>query len=184
MIYTKSFYSITEVSSLLGVSRPTIYKWIEDGKIQALHYSARIVRISAECLRQLHQEVSKSKEAKATEKKEQLIKADEAIKTLNISPAWFYKRTKQLGITPVKKEGVYSLYDAKQIRLAFIRRDAHSDIKSWYTAAELAQSTGMKLSSIYEYCHDHQIPRKKEGKRVNISKVHWDRARAHINDNK
>lgn len=42
----RTYWTVPEIAERLRVSRPTVYRWIEDGTLKANKPSARTVRIS------------------------------------------------------------------------------------------------------------------------------------------
>jgi excisionase family DNA binding protein len=53
----------------------------------------------------------------------------------------------------------------------------YADITEWYTVAEITEKFGVSQQYVYEYTSDHKMPKKREGKAVFISKLHWDKSR-------
>jgi len=104
MIEGRKYYSISEASRLLGVSRPTIYAHIKSGEILAVRISPRTIRIPAEGLtaklvrytpapssiKDIHRVIDK------------MITRDEALEKYDISQQWFYKKIKAAGIKAMR----------------------------------------------------------------------------------
>ena len=44
-LVSQEYLSITDMATLIGVSRPTVYKMIADGRLEAVRFSNRIVRV-------------------------------------------------------------------------------------------------------------------------------------------
>ena len=93
-----------------------------------------------------------------------------------ISDSGMYQVLKRCGIKP-HKIGTMSFFDKDEMYRVFHKEELEG-VNEWYTFAELTESTGMKLATLYDFCSKYNIPRKrdKDGRGL-ISKKHWDRAR-------
>ncbi|MDD4142549.1 MAG: helix-turn-helix domain-containing protein [Bacteroidales bacterium] len=171
----KDYLSISQASTLLGISRPTIYKLIKDGKLQTQRISERITRIRRTELEQFSNNTSTTQSTETEDDKENLITKREALETYGISEAWFFKKLKSKNISPAIINGK-GYYPAVTVKLLFSKKK-YSDISEWYTTAQIAEKFGLTKQYIYEYTSEHRMPKKKQGKETLISKIHWDRSR-------
>lgn len=173
----KEYLSITEASMLLGISRPTLYKMISNRGIKTIRLGRRTVRIKRSDIEDAATEYApiNATISEVKDKKVTLTTRDETMQKFNISMGWFYQKIKIEKITPVIIDGK-QYYDNKQINRIFAK-ETHPEILLWYTAIELAEKHNITKEHVFEYAHDHNIPKKKVGRETLISKEHWDKAR-------
>ena len=91
---TKPQLSISDAARLLNVSRPTIYRLIDEGTFSPIRIRARSVRIPREQLQNL---IPESK-ADSVNPPDKVISKDEALTRYGISETWLYRKTRALGI--------------------------------------------------------------------------------------
>jgi excisionase family DNA binding protein len=173
--------SLTDAAALLGVSRPTLYKLLEDRKVELLRITKRTIRVRKSDLSKLY--LNGSKELlpintpipEIRKAKEEYISIPEAVQQFKISLTWFYKKVKTARIEPAIIEGK-SLYPLKPIQKLFAKKQ-YAEIGEWCTVNEIMEKYGVSKQCVYEFTSDHKIPKKREGKTVLISKYHWEQSR-------
>ena len=173
--------SLTDAAALLGISRPTLYKLLEDRKVELLRISKRTIRVRKSDLTNLYQNTPEklipinTPIAEISKTREEFITVAEALKQFKISNTWFYRKIREREITPITIKGT-AHYPTKTLRKIFAK-EQHKEIAEWYTVAEIAEKYNVSKQYIYEYTSDHKMPKKREGKEVLISKYHWDKSR-------
>ncbi|MCQ2608408.1 MAG: helix-turn-helix domain-containing protein [Bacteroidales bacterium] len=165
----EAFLSISDAARLLHVSRPTMMNIIKTKCICVHSSSKRMKRINKEDLLQ-----ACSKEISAPIVKEtNLISVKEALEKYKISITWFYHKIRPANLTPIKIKGV-AFYDAEDLKkLLYVKQ--HVEIRDWYTVSQIVEQFNLKRPRVYEILTDNkEIPRKRVGKDILISKKHWD----------
>ncbi|MDR1679688.1 MAG: helix-turn-helix domain-containing protein [Prevotellaceae bacterium] len=176
-LLSQEFLSISETAELLSTSRPTIYKMIASGKLNAIRISERVVRIKRSDLEKIQVAIIpiNTPIAEINKAKEEFISVAETLKKYNISNSWFYQKVKKADIQHTYIDG-RKLYSRKEIHKLFAKKE-YTEYAEWYSVAEIMEKFGVSQQYIYEYTSDHKMPKKREGKNVLISKHHWDKSR-------
>jgi excisionase family DNA binding protein len=173
--------SLTDAAALLGVSRPTLYKLLEDRNIELLRISKRTIRVKKSDLSKLYQNTHEKLApintpiAEINKTKDEYITIAEALEQFKISLTWFYKKIKTVEIQPITINSK-TLYPLKSLNKLFTKKQ-YADIAEWYTVSEIMEKFGVSKQYVYEYTSAHKMPKKKEGRGVLISKYHWDKSR-------
>lgn len=180
-LLSQEFINITDAATLIGVSRPTVYKMIEDGRIEAVRFGERIVRIKVASLSNPAAPVLREKpKTQFAVSKDNLISKNQVMEEYQISDTQFYRLIKPHSLQAIYIDGL-SYFSEPKIR-KILDKGQYPDIKEWYTMAEVVESSKMKPNSVSDFCKTHSIPRKKDGIHVLISKKHWDAARGNDKD--
>lgn len=164
----KELLSISAAARFLGVSRPTIYAYIKEGKLSPIRKSDAIIRIP---MSQLTQTEHKTTTIPDEGTKGFITKA-EAIRKYKISETWFHRRIKERHIKSIRI-GAKSYYEASTVHLLFKKED-HPEVQGWYTSAELAVREGITRKHICATAHKLGIPVKRAGSVCYIAKEAWD----------
>jgi len=173
--------SLTDAATLLGISRPTLYKLLNDKNIELLRISQRTIRVKQSDLLSLYQSVPvpiapiNTPITEVSKAQEDYIRVPEALLQFNISLALFYKRIRIAQIRPTIINGK-TLYPLKPLKKIFAQKQ-YADITEWCTVNEITEKYGVSKQYIYEYTSDHKVPKKRAGKVVLISKYHWEQSK-------
>lgn len=174
------YLSITDAATLLGISRPTLYKFIKEHNVEVNHIGARTLRIRRSDLEQYikpQEQIAAPEEVKAISRAG-LISKKEAIEIYDISEAYFYKKLKIARLPQTIIEG-RNFYPKAKLDLIF-KKNKYPDITEWYTVDEVIEKFTLTRQSVYDYLVNHPMPRKRDGRICLVSKSHWDAARAKI----
>ena len=177
-LLSQEFVSITDAATLIGVSRPTVYKMINDGRLESVKFGDRLIRVKVASILSpgmAGNNTTMPDRTEAVPSRDNLISKAEIISKYHISEAGFYKRMKAEGMESVIVNG-RAHYPLNRIRRIYENK-LLDNIKEWYTVDVLRSITGMEPGSIYDFCHTHSIPRKRQGRIVLISKADWDKAK-------
>lgn len=166
---SKEFLSISEAARVLGVCRPTIYRYIKCGSLTPVRKSEGVVRISREQLLRSEQRV----ESLPTLDVSDYITKAEVLKEYGISETWFHRSIKEKGVKSVRV-GVLSYYPSAEIERIFHKKEEYPDVKEWYTSEELSRIEGLSRKYICALAHKLAIPVKRAGAVCYISKEGWD----------
>ncbi|NQU51023.1 MAG: helix-turn-helix domain-containing protein [Bacteroidetes bacterium] len=175
-IKDKDTLTISETASYLGISRRTVYNWLNNGTIKGTRLSNRKVLFLKEDL------LSTLRNNKAYERPTptecipiiEFYTINEIKDKYNIGTTWVYKiirenkipKTRIGGKTNVSKKHIESYFKTK-------RADV-STITIWYTIKEAQDKYHLSHDQVYNRVHDYDIPKKRMGKFVKISKLHFD----------
>jgi excisionase family DNA binding protein len=173
--------SLTDAAALLGISRPTLYKLLNDRGVELLRISKRTIRVKKSDLLNLYQNQPEKPApintpiAEISKKQEEHITVAEALQLFKISNTYLYNKIRAKQIQPVIIKG--KAHYPKNILQKLFAKKQYADITEWYTVAEITEKFGVSQQYVYEYTSDHKMPKKREGKAVFISKLHWDKSR-------
>ena len=93
--------SLTDAAALLGISRPTLYKLLDDRNIELLRISKRTIRVKKSDLSNLYQKTPEklipinTPIAEINRIQEEYVTVAEALKQFKISNTWFYRKIRE-----------------------------------------------------------------------------------------
>ena len=167
----KTHLSISEAAHFLGVSRPTLYARIKEGEITPLRVSSRTVRIPIE---QLQADTSLTPQPSKGDFSV-LISKEDALERYNVKSAWLYRKLKAEGIRAKIIKGKAYL-PKKDLDRMFPPKPTYNP-DEWYNAADITKSEGLSRKTISGIVRIKNIPHRREGRTLLISKKDWDKAR-------
>ena len=178
----QEFLSIKETADLLRISRPTVYAKIRAGELEVIEFSERIHRIPREQVVRLQKGLSPSPMVTtnpASIAKTHITKA-EIYEKYGIGETWFHRKIKGKGIKPLRFGHTYYYPRAIIHKLFYV--EEYPEITEWYTSDELSERDGISRKYICDFARSHNVPKKKQGQVLLISKVDWDREKTTIPD--
>ncbi len=176
LLKDKEILNITEAAQLLRVSRQTIYNWLNDGIINGKRISNRKVLI-------LKSDIIKKLEANLVYEKAQPIESKaitefyttkEVMDKYEIGQSWLYMLIKREKFPKIQIGGKTHLSKMHIDNYFKKRRDAVSNIKEWYTVPDIQAKYNLTQDQIYTRVSTYKIPKKKDGRSIQISKLHFD----------
>jgi excisionase family DNA binding protein len=172
--------SLTDAAALLGISRPTLYKLLNERGVELLRISKRTIRVKKSDLLNLYQNQPQKSLPINTpitgiNQKQEYITVAEALQLFKISNTYLYNKIKEKQLQPLIIKGK-AHYSKNALQKIFAKKQ-YADIAEWYTVAEIMEKFGVSQQYVYDYTSDHKMPKKREGKTVFISKPHWDKSR-------
>lgn len=169
------YVTIAAAARILHVSRPTLYKMIERGDIHLVKLGPNTNRIDLHCFTDQRNsfppaktgskklEEERKKYMTAREAAEKFKKDEKTIKSLateaGVPQAWFD------GKAHFGRKGLEKLFPGE--------KEKHD----YLTVAQLAEECGISKQTVYDFIHDHKLPRKREGRTVLIDREVWNKAR-------
>lgn len=169
------YVTIAAAARILHVSRPTLYKMIERGDIHLVKLGPNTNRIDLHCFTDQRNsfppaktgskklEDERKKYMSAREAAEKFKKDEKTIKSLaveaGVPQAWFD------GKAHFGRKGLEKLFPGE--------KEKHD----YLTVAQLAEECGISKQTVYDFIHDHHLPRKREGRTVLIDRKVWNKAR-------
>lgn len=173
----KEFVSLSEAARLLDISRPTLYKKIEDEGIEVVDLGPRTKRIRVADLLATSGKSAPSDQPfpQIGKPKGDYVSVQEAMEAFGMNRAHLYRWTKDTDIQSVTYKGkaYYKLSELK----AIILPNLQEEISDWYTVEEIMQKFGLSKQYVYDLVSELQIPKRRRGKNSLISRFDWDRAR-------
>lgn len=165
---SKDLLSISAAARYLGVSRPTIYKYIEEGKLSPIRKSDAVIRIP---MSQLQLSEDKTQQLPSVDATGYMTK-EEVMRKYDISETWFHRRVKAKGVKSVRM-GAKSYYQATVMRQLFHKEEV-PDTTGWYTSEELAIREGISRKHICATARKLGIKVVRGSKVSYIDREGWD----------
>lgn len=174
-ISEKDVFTVSEASQYLSVSRRTIYNWLNEGKIKGKRISDRKVLILKSNLISYLEDCDDYYHP-AT--KEEVISESytykDIIEKYKVSLSWIYIIVERSGLKKTKRSGIIYL-SKEDVDDYFINYNREiKNITEWYSMDEVVEKYGMTRDAVYGKCKTYNVPKKKEGRFVKISKKHFD----------
>ncbi len=164
----KALLSISEAAKFLGVSRPTIYTYIKEGKLTPIRKSSAIIRIPVEQLTSTEQKTEQLPSLDVTA----YLTKKEILKKYKISETWFHRRIKEKGVKSVRI-GARSYYEAVAAHHIFHKEDKF-DTTGWYTSDELALREGITKKHLCTIARRLGIKTQRGNTTTYIDREGWD----------
>ena len=175
-IKDKPFITITEAALYLGVTRPTLYSYLKKGELKASRLGGKFL-LRKEDIDELFNHPTEfriqSKERTAIT---EFYTTAEVKEKYNVKDSWIFVVAKKHNIPRTFNRGK-TYWSKKHIDNYFAKKAADPEITEWYSVAEIQETFGMTLASIYSLASANAIPKKKEGRVVYYSKKHFDIAK-------
>lgn len=177
MLASKEYVSISDAARLLDVSRPTIYKILRDNGIEPLRFGARTLRVRIADLVDARNTYSplNTPFPEIQKLKCGYVTISDAAKIFNMSKEQIYSRLKDTPIESIRYKGqaCYKQSELEQILLPH----QHEDLDAWYTVEEIAEKFHISKQHVYDQVSKLQLPKKRNGSNILISKFDWDATR-------
>ena len=169
----KEFLTISETCKLLSISRWTIWRLIRNNDLQAFNIGRRKLIKRSDIDKLL------VRPTRPTPRKEP-EPVTEFYTVKEIEEKYFIKYGR-LNTIIKKKDIPKTVYDGKlhvskpHIDRYFKRtRNNVNHISDWYTVQEIQKKYGLSRDQVYGRVSDNNLPKKRMGKYVKISKQHFD----------
>lgn len=165
------YLSITQAALYLGVSRPTVYKRIKQGKLTPLRVSIRAVRISVD---QLKTEMRPKPQTQNGDYS-CIISKQEALARYEVTVQWLYRILDAEGIKPKVING--KAYFPKNDLDRLLPPKVVYNPNEWYDAYDLMRSEGFTRKYISDFIRRKEVPCRRNGRSLLIARKEWDNAR-------
>ena len=165
------YLSITQAALYLGVSRPTVYKRINNGEITPLRVSSRAVRISVDQLKT----VVKPRPLSPKGDFSCIISKQEALARYDVTKQWLYRCLASEGIKPMLING--KAYFPKNDLDRLLPPKVAYNPNDWYDAYDLMKSEGLTRKYISNFIRRKEVPCRRNGRSLLIARKEWDNAR-------
>jgi excisionase family DNA binding protein len=160
---TKQYLTVSDTAKLLGVSRPTIYSYLNQRILTPLLLGKRMYIRKAEVQEKVHAYVTQRISPKVLAGLEnEVYTTEEMAAKFGISQDWIRKKARQLGITPIKFRR-HNLWDRTEVDKKFRCHDEYPEITEWSKVEELMNMSGWMESTVRAVCSKRKVPRKHVG---------------------
>lgn len=186
-----------QAASYLGISRPTVYRYIKAGIIPAVRLPGKTM-IRKKDIAAIFDSPPPPRERAPRTPKPRLpesvpVPGQTAVPVQCIGYISVPDLAKKYQITTktvkdyLQKHGVPEMiyrtcryFEAEKAERAFRLREknSHPEIREWYTVKEIMARYDMEMHAVYNMVHDHNIPRRHYKNSMLYSKAHVDRLRA------
>ena len=178
----KEILTISEAAIFIGVSRPTIYKYLYNGELKSVRLGSKTFIRQADIL-SLFNDIQEYKPRPNIERKPiaDFYTVVEISEKYDVQYAWLYRIVKEHNISKISERG--KVYYSKQHIDDYFKSKGfgqHDDITEWYTVQEACEAYSMTLAAVYCFTSENNIPKKKKGRTVYYSKKHFDAAKGLI----
>ncbi|NOU62265.1 helix-turn-helix domain-containing protein [Marinifilum caeruleilacunae] len=175
ILNTKEFLKVSEVSTLLGLSRQTIYNLIYSGQLKASKISPRITIIKRSDIDEMFKNAKPAEinPTKITKEDEKFYTVDEIKKKFNVGESWLYRILREKQIPKIKrfKKAYYSKTHVDKHFKKF-NYSSLNDIKDWATIEELCEELNTTHAAIWTFVSTNGIPKKRDGRKKLYSRQH------------
>lgn len=176
-ITEREFISPTQCAILIGVSRRTLYRYLEANKIPCCQFRGctRIRRSDVETLFSNSTEYVK-REKKHTEPIEEFYTTKEILEKFGISNSWLFKMAKERNIPKTVVRGK-TLWSKKHIDRALAdKQPTEIAEEEWYSVEEVCARFNMSKEAAYRFVSERKIGKRKDKCKVFYSKRQFDKA--------
>ena len=171
------FISPAQCALLIGVSRRTLYRYLEGNKIPCCQFNGctRIRRTDVDSLFG-NQSLYVKREKKRAESIEEFYTTKEVLKKFGISNSWLFKMAKERNIPKTVVRGK-TLWSRKHIDKALAdKQPGNSTEEEWYSVEEVCAKFNMSKEAVYRFVSERRIGKRKEKCRVFYSRRQFDKA--------
>ena len=173
----KEYLFPTETARLLGISRATVYRYLEENLISSVQFKGKTLVRRSDIHKLFDNPHSYQKRApKAKAPITEFYTTAEVKEKYGIKESWIFKVAKENNIPRTFNRGK-TYWSKKHIDAYFEKKVPNPDITEWYSVAEIQEKFGMTLSAIYSFVSKYVITKKKLWITVSYSKKHFDIAK-------
>lgn len=176
-ISKREFISPTQCAILIGVSRRTLYRYLEANKIPCCQFRGctRIRRSYVETLFGNSTEYVK-REKKQAEPIEEFYTTKEILEKFGISNSWLFKMAKERNIPKTVVRGK-TLWSRKHIDKALADKQPTETVaEEWYSVEEVCAKFNMSKDAVYRFVSERKIGKRKDKCKVFYSRRQFDKA--------
>lgn len=159
VISAKAMLSVTEASRLLGVTRPTLYRWLEVGKLSFARFDTKVL-IRKSDIEELFSSTLSYKErlTRCEISRSDYYSAGEIIDTYGFDRSWLFRSLKKAGIERTFYRG-RALYPRREIDALFAPKT--EPVVEWLSVEQCMILLGVSRDSLYHHIKTHNIPSEK-----------------------
>ncbi len=170
------FISPTQCAQLIGVSRRTLYRYLEAHKIPCCQFNGctRIRRTDIDALFKEWEYIKREK--KVAEPIEEFYTTKEILEKFGISNSWLFKMAKERNIPKTVVRGK-TLWSRKHIDIALADKQPTETVaEEWYSVEEVCAKFNMSKEAVYRFVSERKIGKRKDKCKVFYSRRQFDKA--------
>lgn len=175
-IKDKPFLTITETAIYFGVTRPTVYGYINRGELKVIRLSFKYLLKKADIDELFNNPTEFHTPTKEKAHITDFYTTAEVKEKYHVNESWIFVVAKKQNIPRTFNRGK-TYWSKKHFDTYFAKKAPTPDITEWYTVHEIQEKFKMTLAAIYTFTSKNAIPKKKEGITVSYSKKHFDMAK-------
>ncbi len=162
---------------LLGVSKRTLYYWLQANLIPCIRLKGKTL-ISRASIDKMFENAPEyiSREKREAESIEDFYTTKEVLEKFGISNSWLFKMARERNIPKTIVRGK-TLWSRKHIDKALAdKQPDNSTEEDWYSVEEVCAKFNMSKEAVYRFVSEHQIGKRKEKCRVFYARRQFDKA--------
>ena len=170
------FLNPTKCAQILGVSRRTLYRYLESGKIPCVQFQKKTL-ISRAVLDKMFENPSVyiKKEKTAETAITEFYSTKEILEKFNIGNTWLFKIAKEKNIPKSVVRGKTFWSKAHIDKIFKDKVKENFDMSEWYTADEICEKFQMTKDAVYRLAYENIVRKMKDKKSVLYSKYDIDK---------
>lgn len=172
-LISREFLTVSQAGQLLGVSRFTLYRYLQDNLIKGLKLRGKTF-IRRKDLEAMFDNAEEYKIRKREEPRliTEFYTMREIVEKFGIGETWAYRMIKENNVpkTAVRGKVLYSKPHADKV---FAKKETRA-IKEWYTVEEAMSRHNLTRDSLYHIIKRNSIPKIKVGRHIKIAKAELD----------
>ena len=192
----QEYLTFSRAAILMGCSRQSVYKLVNQGKLEASRISSRMAIIRRADIESMlegnpYNKVVFGNRPKPTNSSRKLrkqeaetasnepltyISGEEVIANYKVKPSWLYTSAKRNQI-PICRIGGRNYYSKSHVEECLGLTADIASITAWLTTEQVFEEYGMSATAIHAYAYRHRIPTKREYGIVYYSRTHLDELR-------
>lgn len=167
-----------KVAEMLGVNRSTIYRYLADNIFKCIVIRGKTF-IRKKDIDDMFDNALPYKKTRIKLKHDPITEVytlKEIKEKFKLKESWIYKIIREKNIPKQFIRGK-NYYSKKHIDEAFSSYSSKSEYTEWYSVEDIQNKYKITVNAIYSFVYEHAIPKKKEGRQVLYSKLHFDEAK-------
>ena len=171
---SQEYFTFSQVSRLMGVSRQYVYKLVKEDKLRASRLSSRMSLIRRGDIELMlktkpYESIKPKDDVDITE----YYTAEQIAEKYKVNTKWVWTYTREHDVPKVRVRQ-FNYYSKKHIDAAFAKYKTDDALTEWYTPEEIEEKYGMTRVAIRSHVYRNNIPSKKEHGQIFYSKLHFD----------
>ena len=170
---SKEFLTPTEGSLLLGISRATFYRYMQDGTIRAVQLRGKTIVRRKDIDKLFDNPPSYQTHTEKKQEKREYYTIRQISEKFKVSKKAILHRCEMYNI-PKVYQGRNCFFDRALVDVHFAQLIAEFDLRDYYTIPQLEEKYKMSHMAVLSFVQRNKIPRITQGRKVYYSKAHID----------
>ena len=162
---------------MMGISRATLYRYLEAGKIPCIQFNGKTL-ISLASIDKMFENPPEyiKREKKVAEPIEEFYTTTEILEKFGISNSWLFKMAKERNIPKTVVRGK-TFWSRKHIDNALAGKQPTEMVaEEWYSVEEVCAKFNMSKEAVYRFVSERKIGKRKDKCKVFYSRRQFDKA--------